>query len=155
MVKGGHAVVKVSEFAKQAGVTPKTVYKWLNRLNPIYQNGLSGKKDGITYITEEGATVLTYALTGGVTGAETEETMQVNAKESAQIEYLQEQNKILLEELNREREHSRTMAEQLAEIARNNQVLLGIEQRRVGPAILEEGEEHSPKKPGFWKKIFG
>jgi hypothetical protein len=94
--------------------------------------------------------------------------------ENEEILFLREQNKALLTELEREREynrkaleqereHSRTqadklanLAEQLAELSRNNQILLGAEQSRTNPALLmgdgetEAKEEQPVKKKSFW-----
>lgn len=95
-----------------------------------------------------------------------------------QTRLLQEQNKSLQEELTKEREYSRTqtdrladqsdritnLAEQLAELNRNNQLLLGVEQSRTNPALLmnvndkNETEEtptgESTAKKGIFSRIF-
>ena len=88
----------------------------------------------------------------------------VKHPESGDITYFKEQNRLLQEELSKEREHSRAqadklaaLAEQLAELSRNNQILLVAEQRRANPGLLsaggqpdEEGQGQPVKKKSFW-----
>lgn len=96
-----------------------------------------------------------------------------------QTRLLQEQNKSLQDELIKEREYSRTqtdrladqsdritnLAEQLAELNRNNQLLLGAEQSRTNPALLMNGNEQNnsdgttatedtAKKSSIFSKLF-
>ena len=240
----------VAEFAKEIDVSVQTIYRRLNKVKQINDEGLTVKKDGITYITSLGEDALTGRLTdvkqsanmfNGSTNQdqyqdqdqdvnmfnsvkrsdinafntveqEGDNTLKnaeqknisafnsvkqsdvnefnrvkqpyVNAfndveqvnnnefnsvkhnvkhPESADITYFKEQNRILQEELIKEREHSRTqadrlasLAEQLAELSRNNQILLGAEQSRTNPALLSAGEqapeveEQPVRKKGFW-----
>lgn len=156
----------VAEFAKDAGVTPKTVYKWLNKVKPFHTNGLTIKKGAVTFITEVGIKALTERFTK-VKPETHKGYTEVKQTEAPELVFLREQVKTLTEELNREREHSRTLAEQLADIARNSQILLGAEQTRTNPALLsevevgtvdtspKEAEQPALKKRGFWERIFG
>jgi len=78
------------------------------------------------------------------------------------FEFLKEQCERLQSELEKEREHSRAqadklavLAEQLAELSRNNQMLLGVEQSRTNPVLLnKEGipddDVQPAKKKRFW-----
>lgn len=83
------------------------------------------------------------------------------------IDFYRKQFEIAQDELNKEREHSRqqadrlaNLAEQLAELSRNNQILLGAEQTRTNPALLMgdtspsetlQAEGTAPiKKKSFW-----
>ena len=188
----------VAEFAKEMDVSVQTIYRRLNKVKQFNDEGLTVKRDGITYITvlgEEALTGLTdvkhqksdlysrsiqsditefngvkQASVNGfnsvkrpVTSEFNDVKQSVKQQENADIAYFKEQNRILQEELIKEREHSRTqadrlanLAEQLAELSRNNQILLGAEQSRTNPALLSTGEqqpdaEEQPiKKKGFW-----
>jgi len=86
-----------------------------------------------------------------------------------EILFLREQVKELQGELKAERIHSREqskrladLAEQLAELNRNNQILLGSEQTRnsqTSQSFLDDGEEvtsvdNSIKNQGFFSKLF-
>jgi len=168
VLTGDEGLITVAEFAKDIGVTPKTVYKWLNRVKPEYGDSLTEKKGSRTYITEKGIEVLTASITvvkPSITEGKTEYN-KVIPGETDEVLYLRVQNKVLLDELNKEREHSRSMTEQLAELARNSQVLLGAEQSRTNPVLLT-GEDKTlsgntdnpidkdaPKK-SLWERITG
>jgi len=165
-------MMTVAEFARQEGCTPKTIYQRLNRVKPFYPEGLTEKKGGKLYITAVGASALTIWVKEGNTGVKpfnpilTEGLNPVKPLESDEVEeiaHLRAQNKLLMEELGREREHSRTqadrladLADQLAELTRNQQVLLGAEQTRTNPALLPidaKRIEAEPKK-GFLARLF-
>ncbi|MCL2400654.1 MAG: hypothetical protein FWC91_13035 [Defluviitaleaceae bacterium] len=67
----------------------------------------------------------------------------------------------LQEELTTERTHSREqanrlsdLAEQLAELNRNNQILLGSEQNRTNHTLAVANGEGTPKKTGFFARVF-
>ena len=139
-------VKTVAEFAKEKNVSVQTIYRKLNRVKQINTECLTEKKSGITYITSKGEDILTDALTG-VKHEDVKLFNTVKHAESGEIEFLREQNKVLHDELIKEREHSRgqadklaNLAEQLAELSRNNQILLGAEQSRTNPAILTQNE---------------
>ena len=82
-----------------------------------------------------------------------------------QITYLRKQNKLLQDELIKEREHSRDITNKLIELTnksqeltRNSQVLLKQEQDKTALLIPEQIDVSSSidgeKKKGFFKKIF-
>jgi len=86
---------------------------------------------------------------------------QPETNQNEQILFLREQIKSLNDELKSEREHSRKqtdelseLAQKLAEITRNQQLLLGAEQSRSNPALLvgDKDTEQPPQeeKRGFW-----
>jgi hypothetical protein len=131
---------------------------------------LTGKKGSVTYITDVGESTLTDYLTGvkviqvlnPVKGLKGENPQEPSDSEG--ISFLRNQVNDLQIELSKEREHSRaqaerlaTIAEQLAELTRNNQVLLGAEQTRTNPALLSgvaadgrDPEESPPRKRGIF-----
>jgi DNA-binding transcriptional MerR regulator len=151
----------VAELAKETGVSVQTIYRRLNSVKQIHGDGLTEKKNGITYITAKGE----VALTGTLTDVKQSDVKMFNAvkhPESEETLFLREQLRTLTEELNREREHSRGQADrladlagQLAELSRNNQILLGAEQTRTNPVLLtggdgQQGETEPVKKKAFW-----
>jgi transposase len=156
------AVRKVSEVAKNAGVSVQTIYRILNRVKQADGKSLTDKKNGITVITDYGEKILIERLTG------VKERINQEQGESSEIAFLREQNMSLQAELSKEREHNRqqsgqlaTLAQQLTELTRNNQILLGAEQRRSSPSAFPieeqqpEGPEGQAKKPGLFARLFG
>jgi len=133
----------VSEFAKEKNVSVQTIYRKLNNAKHVNGESLTEKKNGITYITVHGVTYLSDSF-AGVKHSDINMFNSVKHAESKEVSYLREQNRILQDELGKEREHSRAqadrlsdLAEQLAELSRNNQILLGAEQRRANPALTD------------------
>lgn len=129
----------VAEVAREFRVSPQTIYR---KLNPVKQ-GLTMKKGGITYITDDG---MTYLKDNGLT--EFNNVKPLEQTENEIVLVLLEQNKVLHEALEKERAHSREIAERLAQITENQQKLLGIEQvKTVSPTLIGEREE---KNRGFF-----
>ena len=108
----------VAEVARELGVTPKTVYRWLNKV----KQGVTEKINGIMYVTDEGETYLKEVCLTGYNHVKQGENADNN-----EILFLREQIKMLQEELYTERAHGREMAERLAQIMENQQKLIGIE----------------------------
>jgi myosin heavy subunit len=84
---------------------------------------------------------------------------QLNSENS----FLRQRVEGLEQELKIEREHGReqsdklsNLASQLAELSRNNQILLGAEQSRTIPILSNptQPEEPPPPQKSFWSKIF-
>jgi len=160
----------VAQVAAEAGVSVQTVYRALNKVKQNTDECLTEKINGITYFTEFGENFIAKYLTGVKQKLNTGDEPLNNVKqaESAEILYLREQNKALLDELVAERAHSReqakelsSLADKLTELSRNNQVLLSAEQSRANHALLMNGEsitphqnkEQQPKK-GFFQRFF-
>lgn len=156
----------VAELAKEKSVSVQTIYRVLNRVKQETGECLTEKKSGIAHINSKGVEILNERLTG-VKQENKKMFNSVKQAESEEITFLREQNRILQEELNKEREHSRTqldkitdLAGQMAELTRNNQILLKQEQdRNKNPMLisdkLAEPEKDKPKKKGFfsfWKR---
>jgi hypothetical protein len=145
----------VSEYARIHNVSVQTIYRKIKSAKQMNSESLTEKRNGKTYITEKGDSVLTQML-GNVKQGDgnifnvvrqgNEEVFNnVEQVESAEVVYLHEQIKHLHDEIAKEREYSRNQAErladlaqQLAELSKNNQVLLGMMQK--------------PKKEDFQKK---
>ena len=135
----------VSQVARELGVTPKTIYKRLNRVKPTVTPGndevkpgltqcLTVKQGAITYVTEDGEKYLIECLvkptderynTGNteVKPGYTEVTqgnthvMSNKDNENEEILFLREQVKSLQEELKAEREHSRQKSDEISDMA--------------------------------------
>lgn len=145
---------KVSEIAKENNVSVQTVYRKLKSIS-IKHDGLTIKHGNITYITDVGVSMLSKCLTDVEQECDdieqiVESVEQVlNTPESQEILYLREQNTNLLNQLNVERAHSREqsnrisdLADKLADLSRNNQILLRAEQQQ------QEQQQHE-RQPDF------
>ena len=158
----------VAQTAVELGVSVQTIYRVLNRVKQETEECLTEKVNGVTHITRAGEDIVKERLTGvkQVLNNDEELLNSVKQAESAEIVYLREQNRVLLDELVAERTHSRGQADklsdlaaQLAELSRNNQLLLGAEQSRTNPALMinnkppqEEGERQ--QREGWFFRFF-
>jgi len=172
----------IRQIANEIGVSKQAVYKRVKGSLHTVVAPYAHTVDGVVYISDKGEKLIVKAFSEssvykGVYGiaykdAHTEYT--VEHTESREIIFLREQNKSLIEQLaakdkqlENERTHSRDQADklsdlaaQLAELSRNNQILLGAEQSRTNPALLmnDEGATHKiekVQKKGFLQKLFG
>ena len=136
-------MLTVSELAKELDMSVQTVYRALNYVKQGETVKITEKHKGIIYFTDFGEKLVKDYLKPVNNGkgclTEINEDKQI---ENAEILFLREQNKILLQELEKEREynraelerergHSRKQAEelsdlskQLTELTRNSQILL-------------------------------
>ena len=160
----------VAEFARENNVTPQTIYRKINKaINQGSNDGVTFKEDNITYITEKGEELL-YSFLGLKWASNPAVQSKTSSKtiENEEIIFLREQLKNsqeqvlkLQEVLDKEREHSRTMADKLATITEhqqklleNQQTLLRMEQfkqvknREITKLISEKSNK---KGWQFWK----
>jgi len=158
----------VAELAKELNVSVQSVYRALNKVKQNEKKRLTEKKSGITYITEDGEAFVIESLPGVKHRREEpfndvkQELNTAKQAEQSEILYLREQNKALQEELKTEREHSRsqadrlaTLAEQLADLNKNQQVLLGLEQGRNSPLLVVAEDSTSNEEKGENKEKRG
>lgn len=150
----------IKQIADEIGVSVQTIYRVLNRVKQETRECLTEKIGGIAYITAKNEVIIKERLTG------VKQTFNgVKQAESDEVSFLREQIVKLQEELAMERSHSREQADklsdlatQLAELTRNNQILLGAEQSRTNPVLLGSGEVESENLQGigkgFFKRIF-
>ena len=145
----------IAQFAAEVGVSVQTIYRLLNSVKQESGESLTEKIGGKRHITAFGEGILRERLTGVKQPLNT-----VKHPESEEIIFLRDQNRTLQDELATERAHSREQADkladlaaQLAELSRNNQLLLGAEQSRTNPALLPGGEPR--KSEGLLKRWFG
>ena len=126
----------IAEAAAKYGVTPQTVYRRLTELNTVKQDvniKYTLKRGKITHLTEEGITALNACLTALKTDTRTYDerlTVLNTVKQEEEAHALREMLRAAQDELAREREHSRQLAERvadladkLAELTQNQQVL--------------------------------
>jgi len=182
-------MLTVAELAKELSVSNQTVYRALNSVEQDSTECLTEKIKGTRYFTDVGERLVRERLTG-VEQKEGECSTPLNSveqTENSEILFLREQNKALLQELEREREHNRAalererehsreqtnklsdltsrvtdLASQIAELSRNNQILLGAEQSRTNPVLLSGERTQPPDEPAepppkesLFKRIFG
>ena len=175
-------MITVSEIAKELNVSVQTIYRMLNSVKQDVKQSesvcLTEKINGVIHFTDVGERFIRERLTGVKQNNEDCLTVlndvkqplnTVKQSENDEILFLREQNKTLLQELEREREHNREalererehsrqqadrisdLAEKLAELTRNSQVLLKQEQDKNVPLLTLPDE--SPKK-GIFRRLF-
>ena len=162
----------IKQIADEIGVSRQAVHKKIKQepLSTSLQEFMS-TKNNVVYISVDGINLVKTAFlkdsltTNSVNQLSTMTTQYMTSLQN-QIDFLAEQNQDLREQLNKERDHSReqtdklsNLAAQLAELTRNNQILLGAEQSRTNSALLndnltsEQSEKNSHKKRWqFWKR---
>jgi len=154
----------VKQLADENNVSAQTIYRVLNRVKQETGKCLTEKINGITYIPTKNEALITERLT-----PVKQVLNDVKQVENEEVLFLRRQNQKLSDELIKERNHSREqtdkildLANQLAELNRNNQILLGSEQTRnsqTSQSFLDDGEEvtsvnDSVKNQGFFSKLF-
>ena len=152
----------IARIAAETGVSVQTIYRTLNKVKQETGESLTEKINGIAHITSVNEDLLKKHLTN------VKQTLNnVKHAENEEIIFLREQNKALSNELATERAHGREqmaklseLAAQLAELTRNNQLLLGAEQSRTNPALLaggelSKGDKEPERKKSFLRSIFG
>ena len=164
----------IKKIADEIGVSKQAVYKRLKgKLHTVCAPHVH-TDNGVTYISEQGETLIKKDFESTMS-APSEHVQSVNkahtnrqpdvhgacteyTQNNDEIIFLREQNKALLQELNQEREHSRQqavrvtdLAEALADLTRNQQLLLGAEQSRTNPALItgEKEPQAQNEKRGF------
>ena len=160
-------MLTVAELARELGTSTTTVYRTLKGVAHGGTESLTQKIKGVTYFTAEGERVIRECFApveqrGGEGSALLNDVERVEHGESAELLYLREQNKALLEELGKEREHSRQQAERLSElseklveIAKNEQVLMLQSKNAslIDERPSEQGGEQDEKK-SIWQRFF-
>ena len=153
-------MITVADYARSAGVSAQTVYRRLKYVKQVFDGCLTVKQGGITYITEEGVTALTGDVKQEFNDVKQSFNNVKHPVNDEEVMYLRVLSRNLQDELQREREHSRTqaerlasLAEQLAELTRNNQLLLGAEQSRTNPALQAAAEPPEVAPRSWWSRF--
>ena len=163
----------IKQIADEIGVSKDKVKYQVGKLPSNYLV----KVGKITHLTDPGVGKIKEILVGKVVGNSPgknreiphflpEEENQLYKILSVELEVKNNQIATLQEELTTERIHSREqankiadLANQLAELNRNNQILLGSEQSRTNPALLPKGDDNQQpvieQREGFFKRVFG
>jgi hypothetical protein len=142
----------VAELAKVQNVSVQTIYRRLTRLTQDGKESLSVKHGGVTYLTESAEKLLSSCLTGvkqddkDVKQMLNADVRDVKQDKNTEVVFLRSQVEYLQTELEKEREHSRTLAIELAKIANQSQIL----QLAANNATNTDTE----KKSGFFKRLF-
>jgi len=174
----------IKQIADEIGVSKQAVYKRVkgspHKVVAPYVHTL----DGVMYILEQGEILIieAFSKSDAYDGAHKEPHTKPHTEYTGshtnndEILFLREQNKMLFEQLSAkdglleiERIHSREQADklsnlatQLAELTRNNQVLLGAEQSRTNPVLvmnnemnkIESDEKNKVSKKGILQRLF-
>ena len=173
----------IKQTADELGITTQAVYKKINKsMKNELRNYLKTVNKQIL-IDEQGINLIRDSLQPlpTVVNQSTNETIanneEIESNENTnhsdrdfkffneQILFLRDQLKLLQEELRIEREHSReqsdkviSLAEQLAELNKNNQILLKQEQEKTTLLLPEQLEvvslDEQKNKKGLFQKIF-
>lgn len=156
------------QIAKEIGVTPPAVYKRLKQLNNQLENHMTKTEKGKILIDDVGEEIIknSFSASQKPINDRIDEQVdeQINALVNEQvnqqklIEKLEIENTYLKEELSKQNEQVRKqsdqihiLAERLAEITRNNQVLLKIEQEHSE----QEADAEAPKEnKNFFQRLF-
>jgi predicted DNA-binding protein YlxM (UPF0122 family) len=159
------------QIAKELNVSPQAVYQKIDRMQETLNKYIQrrGKK---MLIDEQGESLIKSSFPNNVeqvieqlkaSSLDTIEQAKLNTVEQVLNKQLNTENsflrarvEVLEAELNTERIHSREQADKLSDLAarladlsRNNQILLGAEQSRTRHTLLNDGE--APKQDGEYK----
>jgi len=164
----------IKQLADEIGVSKDKVKYQVGKLPENYLV----KVGKITHITNDGMLKIKETLLGkneGNSPGKNREITHFSPSEEnelykilkAELSFKNELIETLQADLASERTHSREQADklsdlaaQLAELSRNNQLLLGAEQSRTNPALLRSDEDMIHKvgkghKKGFLQRLFG
>jgi len=159
------------QVAKEIGVTPQAVYKrltpeLLNQLGKHIQLKENGKylldvvaegflKSQFNKVVQTPIEIAEPETIEPVEQNKTQKEGQVTSVHDREIDFLRARIEVLESELQVERKHSREQSdkiislaeqitEQLAELSRNNQILLGAEQSKTNPVLLGQTKVDEP-----------
>ena len=161
------------QIAKELNVSPQAVYKritneFINQFTNHMQRTEKGKYK-LDIVAEQGLKDLFNQVVQPIQQQNIEQVEQPLLNQlNSENSFLRSRVESLEEELKTERTHSREqmdklsdLAAQLTELTRNNQVLLGAEQRRTNSALLiggesvaHQSEEQQQSKKGFFQRFF-
>ena len=178
----GETMKSPYQIAREIGVTPQAVYKKLtNEFTNSLKDHIQRLENGKYLLDETAERTLKLLFNQVEHKIEQSDNNQVgqieqpllnrlNSQLNSENSFLRTRVESLEEELKTERIHARQqsdklsdLAAQLAELTRNNQILLGAEQSRTNPALLVDDEssrqpaqsEESGRKKGFLGGVFG
>jgi TolA-binding protein len=132
----------VAEIAAEVGVSVQTVYRKLNRVKQKSNENLIEKIDGITYFTDIGEKLIVENITSVKQSFNT-----IKQPESDEILFLREQIKILNSQIDKLTETVKIQAQSINAAHHNELAETIIDSQASIPAP-------SPKKIGFWGKLF-
>ena len=158
------------QIAKELNVTPQSVYQKIERIEEQLDTHIhrNGKK---MLIDEQGETLIKSTFQTTVEqepqqDIEQELLKQLNNQLNTENEFLRKQNTNLLEDLNKEREHSRQQAQslselsdKLAELTKNEQILMLQYKNTLllsdeRPPDESESDGNNKKTLSIWQRIF-
>lgn len=180
-------MITVSELAKDLNMSTQAIYKKINKsmkneLTPyikeidgqkfIDDKGITIIKNGLQPVDNQGKVVANLNTDNEKSDSKIVATSLQPVDNQTDLEFYKKQLELLQDELKTEREHSRQqadriadLAEKLAELTRNSQVLLKQEQDKNAYYLPEQSPEENNSSTGerqakikkrpawqFWKK---
>ena len=166
-------MLTVAELAKSCNTSTTTIYRILKGVPNSSTKYLTKKHKGVTYLTAKGEKLIRERLKPVELVKQNEDTYatDLNTQHIEQSEntellaHLRKQNELLLEELTKEREHSRQQAQSLAELSeklteltKNEQILMLQYKNTLllsdeRPPEELEGKSQNNKKT-LWQRLF-
>lgn len=145
-------MITISKLAKEIGVTSQAIYKKLS-CQPV-GNLVEKDTNGKWLINEEAIEIIKGWFNNSCETVE-QKFNQVDNQLRVEIDELKRENKQLQERIHEQSDQITEFAKQFAELSKNNQVLLGIEQNKTSSKMIETNT-----KKGFWnifkrKKFIG
>jgi len=157
----------VKELAAEYNVSVQTIYRRLTELDQNGKQPVKVLRNGKSYITPYGEVLISKTFPSvnqmdsnvkdNVKGLEKENSYEKVLLE--RISYLETELSKQLEINTKNTERIHELSKDIAELARNNQILLGAEQSRTNPVLLTraaepEKESAEPKKRRGFFDIF-
>jgi len=156
------------QIAKELNVSPQAIYKRLtNEFNNQFNNHIQRTQKGrylLDPVAEQGLRDLFNIVQQPVQQSPIEPVVQPLLNQlNSENEFLRHRIDVLEQELKVEREHSReqtdrltNLAAKLAALTENSQVLLGAEQSRTNPVLLNGTTPDEPISPpkNFFIRLF-
>jgi methyl-accepting chemotaxis protein len=149
------------KLSKELSVSSTAVYKKIKQLESQLEPHIE-KKNGKVLLNDEAERILRNSFSEVIEPVVEQLDNQLDKfynQLNTENEYLRDQNKMLLEILEKEREHSRQQAqslselsEKLAELMKNGQILL-LKQEQEKMLLLSD-ERPQGKTKSLWQRLF-
>ena len=155
----------IKQIAGELNIDKQRVYRYIKRHNikEAHQEGGALYYDEAVeaqiaqYLSKEGASHEAHQNANEALRSTSDDTAKNDAEtnESSEVLFLREQVRDLQSELKTEREHSRNIAEKLAELTHNSQVLQLKSEEKQALLLSEEQGGKASEKSGLFKRLFG
>jgi predicted nuclease with TOPRIM domain len=150
----------IAEIAEEIGVSRQAIHLKIKQepLSSDLQN-FTSSNGKVIMIDEEGESLIKSSFPKNKLSSTSQKILDIQEKLIDTLqnenEHLRQQNQQFQDELRAEREHSRDIAERLAKLNENQQVLLLSEQTKNKPLLSEITDtEVKENKQSLWQKLF-